>query len=199
MIRRCTPALLTILILLNGPASAAGTVTSWRIDPGHSSAEFAVRHLVITNVRGTIPIKAGAVETSAGSTLPISVNATLDAAALDTKNTDRDSDLRGPRWLDVAQFPAIEFKSTKISGTPEAFTIDGDLTIHGVTKSVALAAKALGTITDGRGNTHVGYEATTTFDRRDFGLTFMGQNGGALIAGTEVTITLEIEAISRPN
>jgi polyisoprenoid-binding protein YceI len=198
MLRRCAPALLAVLIL-SGPASAADTVTSWRIDPGHSSAEFSVRHLVITNVKGTIPIKAGVVETAAGSQLPISVNATLDAAGLDTKNGDRDSDLHGPRWFDVAQFPTIVFVSTKVSGTPEAFTVVGALTIHGVTKDVTLTGKALGTITDSRGNVHIGYEATTTFDRRDFGLTFMGQNGGALIAATDVSITLEVEAISRPS
>ena len=138
-------------------------------------------------------------ETNAGSTLPISIGATLDATALDTKNGDRDSDLRGPKWLDVTQYPTITFSSTKITGTGDAFTVVGDLTLHGVTKSVTLSGKSLGTVTDSRGNQHVGYEATTSFDRRDFGLNYMSQSGGALIAGTSVSITIDIEAVSRPS
>ena len=198
MLRTCAPALIAAL-LLAGPATAAGTETTWRIDPGHSTAEFSVRHLIVTNVKGTVPIKSGSVQTNAGSAVPISVSATLDVSALDTKNGDRDSDLRSPRWFDVAQYPTIVFTSTKISGTGDAFTIVGDLTIHGVTKSVTLEAKALGSMTDARGNQHIGYEATTSFDRRDFGMTYMGQNGGALIAGTGVSITIDVEAISRPS
>ena len=83
-----------------------------------------------------------------------------------------------------------------VSGTLDAFTVVGNLTIHGVTKNVTLAAKTLGTTTDGRGRRHVGYEATTKIDRRDFGLTLMSQSGTSLIAGTEVTISIEVEAIA---
>ena len=107
--------------------------------------------------------------------------------------------MHGPRWLDVAKYPTILFASTKVTGTSEAFTAVGDLTVHGVTKPVTLAVKTLGTLTDSRGNQHVAYEATTSLDRTDFGVSFMGQNGGALIAGTTVSITIDVEAISRPS
>ncbi|MBC5810510.1 MAG: YceI family protein, partial [Candidatus Eremiobacteraeota bacterium] len=96
------------------------------------------------------------------------------------------------------KFPTIVFKSTKITpGNDGAFTVVGDLTIHGVTKPVTLAGKMLGTATDGRGRKHIGYTASGTIDRRDFGISFMGSMGGALIAGTDVTLEIESEMVSR--
>jgi polyisoprenoid-binding protein YceI len=177
------------------PALGA-TGTNWRIDPGHSNVEFSVRHLVISNVKGTIPVQQAAITTAPGSTLPVSITATFDATKLSTGNDNRDGDLRGKDFFDVANSPTITFASTKITGTSEAFTILGNLTIRGITKSVTLVAKELGTTTDGRGRVHAGYEATTTVDRRDFGMTVLSQSGGALVAGTDVSITLEIEAIA---
>jgi polyisoprenoid-binding protein YceI len=197
MIRTCALALIAASLLC-GPATAAGTETTWKIDPAHSAAQFSVRHLVLSNVHGTIPVTSGEIHTN-GSTLPTSFSATLDSAALDTKNESRDNDLHGPRWLDVAKYPTIVFRSTKITGTPEAFTAVGDLTVHGVTKPVTLAVKTLGTLADSRGNQHIGYEATTSLDRTDFGVSLMSQSGGALIAGTTVSITIDVEAISRPS
>ena len=152
--------------------------------------------MIVSNVKGTIPIQQATIQTAEGSTLPESIDATLNAAKLNTGNDDRDADLRGKDWFDVANFPAMTFASTQVSGTLDAFTVVGNLTIHGVTKNVTLAAKTLGTTTDGRGRRHVGYEATTKIDRRDFGLTLMSQSGTSLIAGTEVTISIEVEAIA---
>lgn len=186
---------LGVLLFCAAPTFGASG-TSWRVDPGHSNAEFTVRHLVISNVKGTIPIRQATIETGPGSTLPQTISATLDASKLNTGNDNRDSALRGKDWFDVADFPTITFSSTQISGSTEAFTIVGNLTIHGVTKSVTLAAKMLGTTTDSRGRVHAGYEATTTIDRRDFGLVSMSASGGALIAATDVSIALEIEAIA---
>lgn len=189
-------ALLLGALIFSAAPSFGATGTTWRVDPGHSNAGFTVRHLIVTNVKGTIPIQRATIQTAEGSTLPESIDATLDAAKLNTGNDDRDADLRGKDWFDVANFPAITFASTQISGTPDAFTVVGNLTLHGVTKSVTLAAKTLGTTTDGRGRRHVGYEVTTKIDRRDFGLTLMSQSGAALIAGTEVAITIEVEAVA---
>jgi len=189
-------ALLLGALIFSAAPSFGATGTTWRVDPGHSNAGFTVRHLIVTNVKGTIPIQRATIQTAEGSTLPESIDATLDAAKLNTGNDDRDSDLRGKDWFDVANFPAITFASTQISGTPDAFTVVGNLTLHGVTKSVTLAAKTLGTTTDGRGRRHVGYEVTTKIDRRDFGLTLMSQSGAALIAGTDVAITIEVEAVA---
>jgi len=187
--------LLSTTLLCAAPAFGA-TGTSWRVDPGHSNAEFSVRHLVVSNVKGTIPIQQATITTAPGSTLPVSMSATLDASKLTTGNDNRDADLRGKDFFDVANTPTITFASTMVTGTSEAFTIVGNLTIRGITKSVSLTAKGLGTTTDGRGRVHAGYEALTTLDRRDFGMTGLSQNGGALVAGTDVAITLEIEAVA---
>ena len=189
-------ALLLGAMIFSAAPSFGATGTTWRVDPGHSNAGFTVRHLIVTNVKGTIPIQRATIQTAEGSTLPESIDAIMDAAKLNTGNDDRDADLRGKDWFDVANFPAITFASTQISGTPDAFTVVGNLTLHGVTKSVTLAAKTLGTTTDGRGRRHVGYEVTTKIDRRDFGLTLMSQSGAALIAGTDVAIIIEVEAVA---
>ncbi len=183
---------------LAGAPSLAVADTTWGIDPGHTNAGFTVRHLVITNVRGQIPLAQGVIVTATGSTLPISIAATLDATKVNSGNDNRDADLRGKDFFDAANFPTIIFKSTRIvPGSGGDFAATGDLTIRGITKSVTLNAKTLGTTTDGRGRQHVGYEASTTLDRRDFGMTILSANGGALVAGTAVTITIEIEAIAR--
>ena len=178
-----------------GPASGAET---WRIDPGHSSATFSVRHLVVSTVRGAVPVREGSLTTD-GSAVPVAVSAVLDATKIDTKNDNRDGDLRGKDWLETDKYPTIAFKSTKVVAGSDAssFTLDGDLTIHGVTKKVSLTGKYFGTTTDGRGRKRAGYEATTTLDRRDFGLNWAMQTpGGGLVAANEVQITLDVEAVS---
>ncbi len=129
--------------------------------------------------------------------MPASVTATLDVKAIDTKTADRDADLRSDNWFDVSKYPTITFKSTSIvPGLNGAFTMNGDLTMHGVTKPVTLTGKVEGSVVDSHGRRHVGYSATGTIDRRDFGLNWGKTTpGGALIAGNDVTITLNAEAI----
>jgi polyisoprenoid-binding protein YceI len=189
-----------LALALAGAPSLAAADTTWTIDPGHTTPTFTVRHLVITNVTGRIPLAQGVIVTATGSTLPLSISATLDPTKIDSGNDNRDSDLRGPDYFDTSKFPTITFKSTKIvAGSNGEFAATGDLTIRGITKSVTLNVKTLGTVTDGRGRLHVGYEATTKIDRRDFGMTVLSANGGALVAGTDVNLTLGIEAIARPS
>ena len=147
---------------------------------------------------GRLVLVASLVAALAAPALPLSVSATLNAAALDTKSADRDNDLRGPDWFDTAKYPTMSFVSTRIEGKgPGDFTILGNLTMHGVTKPVTLAAKFEGKMVDARGRSHVAYTATTTIDRRDFGLNF-GKTvpGGALVAGFDISIRLSVEAIA---
>jgi polyisoprenoid-binding protein YceI len=191
---------LAAVILAMGTAPPVATPTSWVVDPVHSSAEFRVKHLVVSNVRGVIPIAVGTVATMAGSLQPVNISATLDATGLDTRDADRDSDLRGRDWFDTANFPRLVFKSTRIDAGADgqSFRATGDLTLHGTTKSVVLDGKILGQTVDGRGHPRVAYSATATIDRRDFGLNFLGETpGGGLIAGTDVAIDIEIEAIGK--
>ena len=177
---------------LAAPAFAA----DYAIDTNHTQATFTVTHLTISSVSGKIPVTGGTV-VAGDNLLPTSITTTLSAKDLNTESADRDKDLRSERWFDVEKHPTMTFVSKSITGTPQAFTAVGDLTLHGVTKPVTLAGKLLGKIVDPRGHTHVGYNATTTIDRRDFGLTFAGAPGGNLIAGFDVAVNLNIEVISK--
>jgi len=182
-----------LVAALAAPAVAA----EYNLDLNHTQTEFSVVHLGFSHVRGLVPVTAGTLVLD-GSNVPTSVAATLNAAGLDTKSADRDSDLRGAEWFETAKYPTMSFVSTRIEGTnPNAFTIAGNLTMHGVTKPVTLAAKFEGRMVDARGRAHVAYSATTTVDRRDFNLNY-GKTipGGGLVAGYDVTISLSVEAVA---
>jgi polyisoprenoid-binding protein YceI len=187
----------SVILLAAAPASAD---TTWVADPGHSIAQFSVLHLGFTKVNGSILIGQAKVVTSQDSNTPTSIDATLPAASIDTRNPDRDSDLKGPDWLDVTKYPTITFASTKVTpGENGMFQVTGNLTVHGVTKSVTLAGHFDGVSTDGRGRHRASYSATTTIDRRDFGLLWANTTpGGSIIAGDNVDIDLEIEAVAQP-
>ena len=178
------------LLAIAAPAAAA----EYTVDTAHTQAQFTVVHLAISKVHGQIPVAAGVVQVEGNNEVPAAVNATLDVSRLDTHDAKRDSDLKGPDFFDAAKYPTITFVSTKIAGTPSAFTVTGNLTLHGVTKPVTLNGKVEGQVTDGRGRHHIAYTATTTFDRREFGMNWGNFSGGALIAGYEVTVDLEVDA-----
>lgn len=175
------------------PALAA----DFTLDPNHTQAEFVVTHLAISRVHGQIPLTSGTL-TLGPNDVPSAISATLSAKDIDTKSADRDHDLRGSDWLEVDKYPTMTFVSKQIGGTPQAFTVTGDLTLHGVTKPVTLTAQTIGKMTDARGHTHIGYSATTTIDRRNWGLNW-GETapGGSLVAGFDVTVNLNIEAVAR--
>lgn len=175
------------------PASAA----DYAIDPNHTQASFTVTHLAISRVSGKMPVTSGTVVLGPTG-VPSAISATFSAKDLDTQSTDRDHELRGPDWFEVDKFPTIAFVAKSINGTPQAFTVTGELTMHGVTKPVTLTAKELGKMTDARGHTHLGYNATGSLDRRDWALNW-GQTtpGGALIAGNDVTLDINVEIVSK--
>lgn len=187
----------TLLAAALGAALAApAAAADFGVDPAHSQATFTVTHLTVTKVSGQIPIQSAAV--SAGpNDLPTKIDATLDLKGVDTREPDRDKDLRSDDFFDVAKYPTMTFASKKIESAPGGFTVSGDLTFHGVTKPVTLAGRLEGKVTDGKGRTHLGYSATTTIDRRDWGLNWGKTTGGALIVGNDVTINLTVEAVSR--
>jgi polyisoprenoid-binding protein YceI len=191
--RRTTTALTCLaLLLLANPALGADGV--WKIDPAHSSAEFAIKHFALSSVKGTIPVTEGSLVLPAGKDIPTAVTATLDVTAIDTKNDDRNKDLRSGDWFDVATYPTGMFKSTQISGSdPTKFTIAGNLTLHGVTKLVTLQAQLEGRGIGGRGEKRVAYSATTMIHRRDFGLANVATNAtGALVVGEDADISRDI-------
>jgi polyisoprenoid-binding protein YceI len=194
------PAAVALTLALVGTAALPALADStWKIDPNHSSAEFAIKHFALSNVRGNMPIKTGTIVLPDGKDIPTHVDATLIVSGVDTKQTDRDSDLKSPNWFDAAKYPTIAFTSTKIEGTdPANFTIAGDLTIHGVTKPVVLQAHLEGKGQGGQGEKRVAYSAVTTIHRADFGISDAHTNAiGDLVVGKDATISLSIEGIAQ--
>jgi polyisoprenoid-binding protein YceI len=185
---RCVEIMGLILGGLLAP-SVARTQT-WQIDPMHSAAQFSVRHLGISTVRGQFEKLSGSVTYDPAAPDKTSISASIDANSVNTRVEMRDSDLRSPNFLDVAKYPTLTFKSKRIdhsgSGT---LKVIGDLTIHGVTKEVTLDVDGpTPPIKDPMGNARMGASATTKINRHDFGV-----NGAPAMAGDEVLITLDIE------
>jgi polyisoprenoid-binding protein YceI len=192
LLRRSLLAL-ALTAALAGPALAA----DYAVDANHTQATFTVTHLAISRVSGKIPVTAGLVSLGSAG-IPTAITMTLSAKDVDTQSEARDRDLRGADFFEVDKFPTMTFVAKSITGTPQAFTIVGDLTMHGVTKPVTFTAKELGKMTDQRGRTHVGYSAATTLDRRQWGMNWGGSTpGGSLVAGNDVTIDLNVEIVSK--
>lgn len=179
-----------IFALLWGPAAAAEFV----LDKPHTQAEFIVTHLALSRVHGQIPLVSGTA-TIGSDNLPTAITATFDVTKLFTNNDARDANLRDD-YFEASKYPTITFVERGIQGTPAAFKMTGDLTIHGVTKSVTLDGSVDGTAVI-KGKKNVAYTATATLDRRDFGMTFGPVLNGSLIAGDEVTINIETDAVEQ--
>jgi polyisoprenoid-binding protein YceI len=169
---------------------------TYSVDPAHSTVEFIVRHLMIAKVRGRFTSVTGQVEVPAGSDMPSAVSATIGTASIDTREAQRDEHLRSADFFEAEKFPQITFQSMRIHGTADDFTIEGDLTIHGVTHKVDLKGTFEGRATDPWGNQRIGYSAHAKISRKDFGLTWNAalETGGVAV-GDEVRIELNIEAI----
>ena len=170
----------------------AGT---WAADPSHSEAGFTVRHAGISKVRGFVGITEGTI--TVGENLAASaVTATLDATSINTRDAGRDGHLQGADFFDVENFPVWTFASTSVEGSGAEGVVTGDLTIHGVTRPVALNVEFNGTATDVYGNLRAGFSANTEISRKDFGLTWNAAlEAGGVMVGDKVKINLEISAI----
>jgi len=178
----------TLLSLPALPVHAA--TTTWQIDPAHTAAQFAVKHLLISTVRGEFKGVTGAVVWDDQDISKSTINVTIDATTVDTGTAMRDADLKSPNYFDVVKYPTITFKSTKVEQAGASkLKVTGDLTIHGVSKSVVLDVDGpSAAIKDPWGNTRVGIGATTKVNRQDFGV-----SGGAGAVGDDITITIDME------
>ena len=179
----------TVLILVS---SAFAQVESWKIDPMHSAAQFAVRHLGISTVRGEFKKVSGSASYDPADASKTTLEATIDATSVDTRVDMRDNDLRSANFLDVQKYPTITFKSKRAESAGSGkLKITGDLTIHGVTKEVVLDVDGpTAVVKDPRGNYHMGASATTTVSRKDFGV-----NGAAGMVGDDISITIDTELV----
>ncbi|HSY13130.1 MAG TPA: YceI family protein [Verrucomicrobiae bacterium] len=173
-------------------------VSTWNIDPAHSVAEFKVKHMMISNVKGQFTGVSGKLTLDDADVTKSSVEATIDAASISTGEKDRDTHLKSADFFDAEKFPTLNFKSTKITRAgDDELLAEGELTIHGVTRKAVFAVE--GPTAPGKdpwGNTRIGIAATTKINRKDFGLTWNAalETGGILV-GEEVTITLEVQFI----
>jgi polyisoprenoid-binding protein YceI len=183
---------LTLITALAMAATAAAQAGTWQIDPNHSAAQFSVRHLGVSTVRGAFTKVSGSAKHDPADPSKDSLDATIDTNSVDTRVEMRDKDLRSPHFLEVEKYPAITFhsKATKAAG-PGKLLITGDLTIRGVTKEVVLDVDGpSAAIKDPWGNQRIGASATTKITRQDFGV-----SGAPGVVGDEITITIDVELI----
>ena len=179
---------------LSLPAAAASS--TWLIDPQHSSAQFAVRHLGLSTVRGAFSKLSGAVLLDDQDISKSSVEVTIDINTVDTREPDRDKDLRSERFFDVAHFPIMTFKSKKVEQVaPGKLRVTGDLTIHGTTKEVVLDVDGLtAPVKDPWENQRVAASATTKINRQDYGVKWNAKlDNGGVVVGDDVNITIDVE------
>jgi polyisoprenoid-binding protein YceI len=169
----------------------------YTLDPSHSRMGFVARHAMVTKVRGSFNAFTGSATIDGADPSVSSVSVTIDASSIDTRNADRDGHLRGNDFLDLETYPEITFTSTSISQSgDDAFDVTGDLTIKGVTKEITVPFSFEGTATDPFGNSRVGFEGSTTINRKDYGVTWNAvlETGGVLVSD-KITLEFEISAI----
>jgi polyisoprenoid-binding protein YceI len=183
---------------MNAAAQAPGTFTTWKLDPAHSLAEFKVKHMMISNVKGRFSGLSGTLSLDESDHTHSSVEASLDVATVKTGDEQRDGHLRSAEFFDAEKFPTITFKSSNIDAKGGAdYAVTGELTLHGVTKAVTFAVEDLSQPSkDPWGNLRIGLSATTKINRKDFGLTWNSAlETGGLLVGEDVTLSLEVQFI----
>jgi polyisoprenoid-binding protein YceI len=188
-------------MLAMGAATMAAQAHDWVIDKNHSEADFSVKHMGVGTVHGSFHAVTGVVHFEAGNPNVWTVEATIDMNSLDTGVAARDNDLKSARFFDVAQYPTMTFKSTSVKkDAGVGYDVKGDLTMHGVTKPVVLimeppAGEEVGM--DAK-SVHRGFVATTTVNRKDFGLTWNGMlKSGDAVISDQVKIELDVEAVEK--
>ena len=185
-------AALAAALAISSPAAT----TTWQIDPAHTAAGFSVKHMMIATVRGQFKGVTGTVNWDDQDINKSSVDVTIDTNTVDTGEPKRDADLKSANFFDVANHPAITFKSTKIEQISAGkMKVTGNLTIHGITKQVVLAVEGpSGAIKDPWGKTRVALNATTTVNRMDYGVKWNAKlDGGGMVVSDDVNISIDLE------
>lgn len=177
-------------------APALALASNWNIDPAHTQTSFAVRHLVISTVKGEFGKTAGTIRIDDADIARSSVEATIDASTISTRNADRDAHLRSPDFFDVATYPTATFRSTRVEKAgKDGLKVTGDLTLRGVTRPVVLDVTLSPEVKGMSGETRRGFAATTRINRQDYGLKWSKLVEAGPVAGDEVTISLDVEAV----
>lgn len=174
------------------------STTVWNIDPAHAVAEFKVRHMMISNVKGQFSKVSGVLTLDESNLANSSIESSIEAASIETRDGQRDAHLKSADFLDVENFPTLQFKSTGVSIVRDGeLSVEGDLEIHGVTRKVRFSVEGpTPPMKDPWGNARVAVSAVTKINRKDFGLTWNAAlETGGLMVGDEVTITIDAEFV----
>ncbi|MGA7220579.1 MAG: YceI family protein [Candidatus Sulfotelmatobacter sp.] len=183
---------------MNAVATTQPAITAWNIDPVHSVAEFKVKHMMISNVKGQFTRLKGALALDETNFENSRIEASIEAASINTRDDQRDGHLKSADFFDAEKYPELTFKSTEVTRVAaDELAVAGELTIHGVAKNVVFNVEGpTQPAKDPWGNTRIGLSATTKINRKDFGLTWNSplETGGILV-GDEITITLDVQFI----
>jgi polyisoprenoid-binding protein YceI len=178
------------------PAAALAAPTAWEVDPSHSQVGFAVKHLVVSTVRGEFEKYSGKIQLDDQDVAKSSVEATIDVNSIDTKVADRDAHLKSADFFDAANHPAITFKSTRVEKVgKDKLKVRGDLTLRGVTKPVTLDVVTTPEVKGMSGEARRGFSASTKINRKDFGLAWNKAVEAGPVVGDEVAITLDLSVV----
>jgi len=191
-------AIAGLAAVLSLPAGAA--TSEWKIDPQHSSAQFSVRHMAISTVRGAFSKVNGSILLDDADIIKSTVDVTIDVSTVDTREPDRDKDLRSDKFFDVAHFPTMTFKSKKVEQVaPGRLKVTGDLTIRGTTKEVVLDVEGpTPPVKDPWGKMRAAVTATSKINRQDFGVKWNATlDNGGVVVGDDVNITIDAEMIKQ--
>jgi polyisoprenoid-binding protein YceI len=186
--------------LVAGTGAMSAQAKDWKIDPAHSEADFSIKHMSISTVHGTFRGLSGVIKYDPADVAKSGVEATIDVNSVDTGVAARDTHLKSPDFFDVAKFSTMTFKSTGVHKAGDHYDVAGDLTLHGVTKQVVLRLDEPGKEEPGMDgkSVHRGFLATTTINRKDFGLAWGGTlKSGDAVLGDDVKIELDIEAVQQ--
>ena len=193
-----TIALAATIVTLSA-GSAAAQQDAWQFDSAHSAAQFSVRHMMVSTVRGNFTKLTGTLQWDGKSVSAAAIEATVPVDSIDTREAKRDAHLKSADFFDAANYPTITFKSVSVEPSgPGKAKLTGDLTMHGVTKRVVFDVEGPTPILTMGGAQRVGASATTSIKRKDFGIAWSRTlDNGGLIVGDEVTITIDVEAVRK--
>ncbi len=174
------------------PDVTAGT---WSIDPAHSEIGFSVRHLMVSKVKGRFGTFEGSI-TIADEPVKSSVNVSVDMSSIDTRDENRDGHLRSPDFFETDKYPTMTFVSTDVTPKGDDFVVTGDLTVHGVSKPLELTVEFNGVGSDPWGGKRIGFSAEGEISRKEMGIDIdMPLEGGGVVVGDKIKLTLEVEAV----
>lgn len=190
----------SVIVALIGSSLAVAAVRAdtYEVDPSHTEIGFAVRHMLVSNVRGSFSDLSGSFDYNPDDLSTLNASALIKVESIDTRNEKRDEHLRSPDFFDAKQFPEITFKVTRADANGGDPILYGDLTMKGVTKEIAIPVTMHGPITDPWGNVRAGFEGSVTINRQDWGISWSkSMDGGGLVVSDEVKIELSVEGVKK--